>query len=99
MTETTESRIEQYYRARAEHPGVLLLVRVGDFYEAYDSDAVTIAGAIGLVLTGRSDGNRRVPMVVLPYHSVERRIASLVKMGLRVAILDGSHAEEQGLQP
>lgn len=78
----------QYFRARAEHPGVLLLMRVGDFYEAYGEDAVTIANAINITLTAREDGGDRIPMAGVPHHAAERYVARLIKKGFRVALMD-----------
>lgn len=80
--------MQQYFRAREEHPGVILLMRVGDFYEAYGPDAETIAGALNITLTGREDGGQRISMAGVPHHSAERYIARLIKKGFRVAIMD-----------
>src|SRR5947199_751433 len=80
--------MQQYFRARDEHPGVVLLMRVGDFYEAYGEDAVTIAGALNITLTGREDGGQRIEMAGVPHHATERYVARLIKKGFRVALLD-----------
>lgn len=80
--------MQQYFRARAEHPGVILLMRVGDFYEAYGEDAVTIARALNITLTGRDDGDTRIEMAGVPHHATERYVARLIKQGYRVALMD-----------
>src|SRR3989454_2148773 len=80
--------MQQYFTARAEHPGVILLMRVGDFYEAYGEDAETIAGALNITLTGREDGGVRIPMAGVPHHATERYVARLIKKGYRVALMD-----------
>lgn len=81
--------LQQYFRAKAEHPGTLMAMRVGDFYEFYGEDAETAAKALEITLTGREDGgNGRVPMAGVPYHSVEKYIARLVQQGHRVALCD-----------
>lgn len=80
--------MQQYFNARAEHPGVILLMRVGDFYEAYGEDADTIAAALNITLTGRDDGGQRVAMAGVPHHSAERYIARLIRKGFRVAIME-----------
>lgn len=80
--------MKQYFRAREEHPGVILLMRVGDFYEAYGPDAVTIADELSITLTGKDDGPQRLPMAGVPYHAVERYIARLLRRGYRVALMD-----------
>src|SRR5215469_7850344 len=80
--------MQQYFHARDAHPGVILLMRVGDFYEAYGDDAATIAGALNITLTSREDGGQRIAMAGVPHHSAERYIARLIKRGLRVAIME-----------
>lgn len=80
--------LQQYFRIRAENPGALLAMRVGDFYEFYGEDAETAAGALEITLTGREDGGVRIPMAGVPYHSVEKYLARLVQQGFRVALCD-----------
>ncbi len=80
--------MQQYFRARAEHPGVVLLMRVGDFYEAYGEDAVTIANALNITLTGREDSGQRIAMAGVPHHATERYVARLIRKGFRVALMD-----------
>lgn len=81
--------LQQYFRAKDAHPGVLVAMRVGDFYEFYGEDAETAAAALEITLTGREDGsNGRVPMAGVPFHSVEKYLARLVAQGLKVALCD-----------
>src|SRR5258707_12439502 len=80
--------MQQYFTARGEHPGVILLMRVGDFYEAYGEDAETIAKALNITLTGREDGGTRVSMAGGPHHATERYVARLIRKGFRVALMD-----------
>lgn len=80
--------MRQYFAAKAEHPGVLLAMRVGDFYEFYGEDAETAARALEITLTARDDGDNRVPMAGVPYHSVEKYLARLVGQGFKVALCD-----------
>ncbi len=81
--------LRQYYQHKAEHPGVLMAIRIGDFYEFYGDDAVTAAEVLEITLTGREDGsNGRIPMAGVPFHSVEKYLARLVQAGHKVAICD-----------
>ncbi len=81
--------LKQYFAAKAEHPGVLLAMRVGDFYEFYGEDAERAAAALEITLTGREDGgNGRIPMAGVPYHSVEKYLAKLLQKGMKVALCD-----------
>lgn len=78
----------QYFATREEHPGVILLMRVGDFFEAYGDDAETIARDLNITLTGREDGGVRIPMAGVPHHATERYVARLIRKGRRIAIMD-----------
>jgi DNA mismatch repair protein MutS len=80
--------LRQYFATCAEHPGIILLMRVGDFYEAYGDDAETIARDLNITLTGREDGGLRVPMAGVPHHAYERYVARLIAKGRRVAIME-----------
>jgi len=80
--------LQQYFNAKAEHPGVLLAMRVGDFYEFYGEDAETAASALEITLTARDDGGNRMPMAGVPFHSVEKYLARLLAKGLKVALCD-----------
>ena len=80
--------LKQYFSTRLERPGILLLMRVGDFYEAYGEDAEILAKDLQLTLTGREDGGVRVPMAGVPHHAVERYVARLIAKGRKVALME-----------
>ena len=81
--------LRQYFEIRAQNPGVLLAMRVGDFYEFYGPDAESAAAALEITLTGREDGaNGRVAMAGVPFHSIEKYLAKLLAQGLRVALCE-----------
>lgn len=80
--------LQQYFSTKGEHPGVLLAMRVGDFYEFYGEDAETAAAALEITLTAKSDGGNKMPMAGVPFHSVERYLARLLQKGFKVAICD-----------
>lgn len=81
--------LKQYFQHKAEHPDVLMAMRVGDFYEFYGEDAETAAKALEITLTGREDGsNGRISMAGVPYHSVEKYLSRLVQAGYKVALCD-----------
>ena len=80
--------MRQYFATCQEHPGIILLMRVGDFYEAYGEGAEIIARDLNITLTGREDGGVRVPMSGVPHHAMERYVARLIHKGRRIAIMD-----------
>ena len=81
----TTPMMQQYQEARARHPGMLLLFRMGDFYELFDSDAELAARLLGLTLTSR---DKTVAMAGFPHHQLENYLHKLIQAGQRVAICD-----------
>ena len=77
--------MEQYRAAKERHPGLLLLFRVGDFYELFSEDAEKAAKLLGLTLTTR---DRTTPMAGFPHHQLQAYLQKLLKEGCRVAIAD-----------
>jgi DNA mismatch repair protein MutS len=80
----------QYSRIKRQYPGVILLHRLGDFYEMFDEDAELASRELELTLTSRDfpkHGGRK-PMAGVPHHAVERYVARLIAKGHRVAICD-----------
>ncbi len=85
---TTPMR-RQYLQLKSQHPDCILFFRLGDFYEAFDSDAETVAAVCDVALTSRPVGNnQRVPLAGVPYHSVEGYLARLVEAGYKVAVAE-----------
>jgi len=82
--------LRQYFDVKAERPDVVLLMRVGDFFEAYGEDAETIARELEITLTGREDKGSasRIPMAGVPHHAMERYVARLIGKGYKVAVCD-----------
>jgi DNA mismatch repair protein MutS len=77
--------MRQYRRFKEQHPDCVLFFRMGDFYEMFDDDAVTVAKALNLTLTQRTAG---IPMAGVPYHAVENYLRKLIEQGFRVAVCD-----------
>lgn len=79
----------QYLEIKAKHRDAILLFRLGDFYEAFDEDAVLLAKELDIVLTSRSMGkDERVPLAGVPHFVLERHLATLIARGHRVAICE-----------
>ena len=99
MSTTHTPMMQQYLRIKAEHPDMLLLYRMGDFYELFFDDAKHAAKLLDLTLThrGQSAGTP-IPMAGVPYHAVENYLARLLKKGESVAICEqvGDPATSKG---
>ncbi len=81
----TTPMMQQYREAKERHPGMLLLFRMGDFYEMFNADAEVAARLLGLTLTSR---DKTVPMAGFPHHALEPYLRKLLQAGQRVAICD-----------
>lgn len=81
--------MKQYMQFKAQYPQALLLMRVGDFYEAYGEDAIVASKVLGIVLTKRSSVTPdSVELCGFPHHSLEIYLPKLVRAGHKVAICD-----------
>ena len=79
----------QYLEIKKNHEDAILLFRLGDFYEAFDEDARLLSRELDIALTSKPMGKDfRVPLAGVPYHSLERHLATLISRGHRVAICD-----------
>lgn len=81
--------MEQYKSIKNEYKDAFLFYRLGDFYELFYDDAVTVSHELELTLTGKNAGPEgRVPMCGIPYHAAETYIYRLVQKGYKVAICE-----------
>jgi DNA mismatch repair protein MutS len=91
--------MQQYLRLKAQHPGLLLFYRMGDFYELFFDDAEKAARLLDITLTtrGQSAGTP-IKMAGVPHHAVEQYLARLVKLGESVVICEqvGDPATSKG---
>lgn len=91
MSDALTPMMRQYRCLKAGlPPGVLLLFRLGDFYELFFEDAIEAAPILGVALTRR----QQAPMCGVPYHAVESYVAKLIAAGFKVALCD--QMEEPG---
>ena len=72
---------DQHARLKSQYPGTILLLRVGDFYEAFDDDADTVARVCNLAKTTRGDHR----LAGFPHMHLDRLLTALVGAGFRVA--------------
>jgi DNA mismatch repair protein MutS len=79
----------QYLEIKRRYPDMLVLFQMGDFFEAFDEDAVTLSRALGVALTSKYMGkNLRVPLAGIPVHSLQQHLGKLVNKGYKVAICE-----------
>src|SRR5262245_6116664 len=81
----TTPMMQQYEEAKARHPGMLLLFRMGDFFETFGDDAELVSRVLGLTLTSR---DKTIPMAGFPHHQLEPYLRKLLTAGHRAAVCD-----------
>src|SRR5256885_13555441 len=93
MADPLTPMMQQYQRLRGSvPPDVLLLFRLGDFYELFFEDAKEAAGLLNVALTKRNG----VPMCGVPYHAAQNYIAKLIKAGKGGASCDQKSGPQAG---
>ncbi len=81
--------MQHYLKTKEENPGCILFYRLGDFYEMFFDDALTVTKELEITLTGKDCGlEERAPMCGVPYHAAETYINRLVAKGYKVAICE-----------
>ena len=71
---------QKYMSYQAEYKTAIVAYRLGDFYEVFGDNAVTLGNELSLTITSRDVGLKdRIPMVGFPYHSAENYFAKIVK--------------------
>jgi len=99
MADPLTPMMQQYQRLRGSvPPDVLLLFRLGDFYEMFYDDAAIGARELDIVLTSRPQGKgrERVPLCGVPHHRLESYLARLVEKGYKVAICEQIEESQKG---
>ncbi|MBR92233.1 MAG: DNA mismatch repair protein MutS [Dehalococcoidia bacterium] len=80
---------KQYLTLKKNNPNSLLLVRMGDFYEAFEEDAKRLSEILGIALTSRdAGGGVKTDLSGIPYHSLDKHLSKLVNAGIKVAIAE-----------
>lgn len=100
MSSVHTPMMQQYLRIKADYPDMLLLYRMGDFYELFFDDAKRAAHMLDLTLThrGQSAGSP-IPMAGVPYHAVENYLARLLQKGESIAICEQISGPSQSKGP
>ena len=88
-TNTFTPMMQKYLETKEQYKDCILFYRLGDFYEMFFDDAITVSRELEITLTGKSCGQEeRAPMCGVPYHAVDGYLTRLVAKGYKVAICD-----------
>ena len=86
---TLTPMMQQYMETKEQYKDCILFYRLGDFYEMFFDDALTVTKELDITLTGKNCGlEERAPMCGVPYHAVEGYLTRLVQKGYKVAICE-----------
>lgn len=81
--------MRQYIDIKKNNKDVIILFRLGDFYEMFFDDAVTASHELELTLTGKNAGlDEKIPMCGVPHHAANIYIEKLVEKGYKVGICE-----------
>jgi len=88
--------MRQFLDIKKGYPDAILMFRMGDFYEMFFDDAVTVAPVLDIAVTSRDKGvDCPVPMAGVPYHAIGGYLRTLVERGFKVAICEQMETPEQ----
>lgn len=78
-----------YAELKAKYSCALLLVLIGDFYEAFGDDAELLAKTVGLTVTGRSNGIKGggIKMAGFPQQSLGTYMLKLIRAWHHVVVV------------
>lgn len=89
MAETQTPLMRQYSQIKAKYPDTVLLFRMGDFFETFDTDAHIASKVLGITLTKRAHGAASdVALAGFPHHAIDNYLPKLVKAGYKVAVCE-----------
>ncbi|MGL4662263.1 MAG: DNA mismatch repair protein MutS [Culicoidibacterales bacterium] len=81
--------MQQYIMKKREYPDDILFFRLGDFYEMFFQDAITVSRELEIALTARDAGySEKIPMCGVPHHAAKNYIDRLIEKGFKVAICE-----------
>ena len=86
----------QYVQIKEAYKDMLLLYRMGDFYEMFFEDAIIGSEILGIALTQRGKiQDEKIPMCGVPFHSVDTYLTKLINNGIKVAICEQSETVDK----
>ena len=79
----------EYVKTKQQYKDCILFYRLGDFYEMFFEDALTVTKELEITLTGKDCRlEERAPMCGVPFHAAETYINRLIEKGYKVAICE-----------
>ncbi len=88
--------MRQFLDIKGRYPDAIVMFRMGDFYEMFFEDAVTVGPVLDIAVTSRDkQAEDPVPMAGVPWHAVGGYLRTLVERGFKVAIVEQMESPEE----
>ena len=88
--------MRQFLAIKSRYPDAIVMFRMGDFYEMFFEDAITVGPVLDIVVTSRDKAAEDpVPMAGVPYHAIGGYLRTLVERGFKVAIAEQMESPEE----
>ena len=81
---------QRYMDLKAQYPDHVVLLRMGDFYEALDDDARVLEAECDVIVTVRplSNSRTRIQMAGIPHQDIMTYVERLHARGYAVALVE-----------
>ena len=80
---------QQRVEIKRRYPHAVVLMRSGDWFEAFDDDARLLSAVLGRRLIIRKVGMaQRIPQLGFPYHEREAIMGQLIEAGYKLAVYE-----------
>jgi DNA mismatch repair protein MutS len=88
--------MRQFLDIKSRYPDAIVMFRMGDFYEMFFEDAVTVGPVLDIAVTSRDKtAEDPVPMAGVPWHALGGYLRTLVERGFKVAIAEQMESPEE----
>ena len=84
---------ERYLEAQNKYPNLVVILRVGDFYEIFGKDAILVGNKLEMTITSRDKGDgTRTQMIGYPYHVSDVYLNKITKV-FSVVVIEADGTE------
>jgi DNA mismatch repair protein MutS len=81
--------MQQYFSIKENYKDIIVLFRMGDFYEVFFDDAIKASRILNIALTYRGKiGDYKIPMAGIPHHAASTYIDRITDVGEKAAICE-----------
>lgn len=85
--------LDQYRELKGQHPGKVILMQVGDFFEVFDEDAERVSRVLEI---GLCNGRYKTPMTGFPLRTMDTYLERLMKAGIATVIVEQTEVVPSG---